>query len=224
MKPIRLSNTHRRIIAVVALAILSLALPITSHADFTQIPDPAFQACLNKLASKNGWDQPADFTDITCHNNDIRSIEGIRLFVNLKKLSLYKNQLHNAKISGLGKLAHLNLAGNSLSELHLANLAALEECYVFNNELTTLSIKNTPRLIKLKANNNRLKELHFASSEGLSKLYIFDNKLEKVDMKTLPHLSYFDARHNPMPDEFYDLLDSIPSLTALHDGNAEDWN
>ena len=42
-------------------------------------------------------------------------------------------------------------------------------------------------------------------------------------MESVPNLVYLDARQNPMPDEFYDKIDAIESLTALHDGNAEDW-
>lgn len=219
MMAAQLIRSYRR---VIALAVLS-ALPLCGFGEFTEIPDLALRTCLTELASKNGWQQPTEFTDITCHGREIRSIEGISLFANLTKLSLYKNQIGNAKINGLEKLAHLNLAGNALTELHLVNLAALEECFAFNNQLATLTIENAPRLIKLKANNNKLKEFRLIHSEGLKQLYIFDNDLKELDMKAVPHLTYLDARQNPMSDEFYDYLDSITSLTALHEGNAEDW-
>jgi len=191
--------------------------------NFNYISDDDFRTCLNTLAIENAWTSATQFTFIKCHNGSIQSIAGIKKFTNITKLSLYKNKLTSAELAGLIQLQHLNLAGNNLTELQLTDLPSLEECYVFKNQLTQLSIENTPVLSKLKANNNKLNTLSFSNSKQLSKLYIFDNDLKKVEMSTLPVLTYLDARHNPMPDDFYDFLDSVESLTALHDGNAEDW-
>jgi Leucine-rich repeat (LRR) protein len=187
------------------------------------ITDLSFRRCLKELAAENNWYAPADFLYISCHNSDIESIEGIEIFINITKLSLYKNKLKAVNLANLSRLEHLNLAGNKLIELHLSGLIALEECYIFKNKLRKVSIQLTPKLNKLKANNNQINELIFRDTVTLTRLYIFDNKLENLEMDNLPALNYLDTRHNPMPDEFYDHLDSLEALTALHDGNSEDW-
>jgi protein phosphatase 1 regulatory subunit 7 len=200
-----------------------LTIPVIGHADFSVITDPALKKCVTKLAQKKHWDTIAEVTSIKCHNANITSIEGLQQFTSLTSLSLYKNQLRGITIPWLPQLKHLNLSGNQLSNLHLKNLPSLTNFFVFKNKLQTLKLEGTPKLVKLKANNNQLTNLTLEGSSALKKLYIFDNELEEIDMKSIPSLSYFDARHNPMSDEFYDYLDTLNSVTVLHDGNTEDW-
>lgn len=206
-----------------SLVLLLLTQVQTAWADFSTLADPSLRTCVTQLARKHQWSAPAEVTSIKCHNAKIKSLEGIASFTQLTSLSLYKNQLEEAHIPPLPHLTHLNLSGNQLSTLHLSDLPALTGCFVFKNKLHSLVLEGVPKLQKLKANNNQLTSLRFKNSPLLSKLYIFDNELETLDMDTLPTLSYFDARHNPMPDDFYDYLDTLNSVTVLHDGNAEDW-
>lgn len=213
-----IANSYTRLVTSFFLA-LSLYSPV----NMAYVLDTGFKACLEQLATQNNWGTPEDFIEITCHDREIKSVEGINLFLNVKKLSLFNNQLKSADVNGLKKLEHLNLAGNQLSYLTLQNLPNLRECFVFKNRLQRISIDNLPNLIKLKANVNQLVELNIVRVNKLEKLYLFNNQLKEISMTSLPVLSYFDARQNPMPDEFYDYLDSIENLTVLHDGNAEDW-
>jgi len=217
-----LKHYFRLTLGVIVLSAVSLA-STSCFADFPGVSDSAFRACINTLATKNKWTAPEDFTFIKCHNGKIKSLDGLSAFKNITKLSLFKNQLQEVSVPPLNKLEQLNLSGNQLRTLDLNNFPELTECYLFKNQLVSLNLENLPKLIKLKANNNKIVEIEFKGSEALQKLYLFDNELEEVDMLSLPQLRYFDARHNPMPDEFYDAIDAIKSLTARHDGNAEDW-
>ncbi|TQV71173.1 hypothetical protein FKG94_20000 [Exilibacterium tricleocarpae] len=187
------------------------------------VTDPQLAACLTQIAQKQQWVEPADFTEIVCHNKGIESLQGIDAFANVTKLSLHKNRLAELKLVGLRQLKHLNVAKNSLRAVHLEGLDNLAELYLFNNRLTALELRNMPVLVRVKANSNRLRSITLADVGALTKLYLFNNKLETMDITSLKALVYLDVRQNPMPDEFYDFLDEQPGLTALHDGNAEDW-
>ncbi len=111
-----------------------------------------------------------------------------------------------------------------MSSLAILEQPQLEVLYVFHNQLESLRVAGSPNLRQIKANNNRLTQTELRGLAQLEKLYLFDNQLEIVDIAEAGALRYLDVRHNPMPDDFYDYLDSLPGLTSLHDGNADDWN
>lgn len=194
-----------------------------SQAEIT-VRDPAFQACLSSLAAKYGWSNVEQFEEIVCHNKRIQSVAGLAQFSEVKKLSLYKNALKTLDLTGLNQLVHLNVAGNKLAELIIIECSHLQQLYVFHNHLSRLKVAHCPKLMAIKANNNQLSFAAFTALPILKKLYLFNNKLDKVEIAPLKNLVYLDVRQNPMPDDFYDYLDTIDGLTSLHDGNAEDWD
>ncbi len=211
------------IVSILLTATQISPLSQLAYANDWPVTDPAFSTCIEKLAAKKQWTSAAQIKEIQCHNKKIRTIEGIEHFTHLEKLSLYKNRLKSVQLPDLPHLSQLNLAGNQIETLTLHNLERLNELYLFKNRLKNVTIHNLPALQKIKANNNQITEFKITQVTQLTKLYLFDNELASLDMEKLPNLTYLDARQNPMPDEFYDQLDDIASLTALHDGNADDW-
>jgi len=196
-----------------------------SQATNVQVVDTALQACLNKQAKANNWSQPLQFTEISCHSQGVKSLDGLIQFKNLESLSLYNNQLEQIDIDlgNLPKLKTLNLARNNLKNIDISTLNGLENLYLFANQLTTLGLSNLPKLEVLKANNNMLTRFSYANTPRLKKIYIFNNQLETINIYDLPALQYMDCRENPMPDELYDQMDQTDNVTFLHDGNADDW-
>ncbi|MDN3640755.1 leucine-rich repeat domain-containing protein [Simiduia curdlanivorans] len=196
-----------------------------SQATNIQVVDTALQACLNKQAKANNWSQPAQFTEISCHGEGVKSLEGLLQFKNLETLSLYNNKLAQIDIDlrNLSKLKTLNLARNHLTTVDISALNQLENLYLFANQLTTLDLSGLPKLAVLKANNNALTHFSYANTPKLKKIYIFNNQLETINIYDLPALQYMDCRENPMPDELYDQMDQTDNVTFLHDGNADDW-
>ncbi len=205
------------------LILFAFAATETAFSLELPVADPKFKQCLLQLATKHHWSRPEDFTEVVCHNKDIVSVEGINDFQNISKLSLYKNTISNLNLIGLKQLKHINVAKNALESITLNNLSTLSELYLFNNNLHKLTLENMPALSQVKVNSNQLTSVNFKHLGALAKLYLFDNKLEHLDIKTIPSLKYIDVRQNPMPNEFYDELDAQSGLTALHDGNSEDW-
>lgn len=203
---------------------LAMATDLADNENRIPVADKNFQICLEEIADKYGWLTSAEFKEITCHNKSIQSVSGLYQFSQLEKLSLYNNNIKEIDLSLLPRLRYVNVAGNKLTYLQLKNIYNLTTLYAFKNKLISLDIDNVPLLSTIKANNNELINLSINNAGNLVKLNIFNNQLEIIDIKKLSSLKYLDTRQNPMSDEFYDHLDSINGLTALHDGNADDWN
>lgn len=207
-----------------SLALILVLLAQTTIAETFELTDPALHKCINAIAKKKGWQTQAEVNEIKCHNKGIGSLEGLEQFPNLETLSLYKNKIVAVNLETFTRLKHLNLAGNQLSSLAILEQPRLEVLYIFHNQLESLSVVGSPDLRQIKANNNRLIQTELRGLPQLEKLYLFDNQLEIIDIAEAGALRYLDVRQNPMPDDFYDYLDSLPGLTSLHDGNADDWN
>ena len=210
------------ILKVLFLLAVSVA-SLNSWSSESQVADKNLQTCLNDIAAKKQWDSATDFTEIKCHNLDIKSIEGLDVFVNIEKLSLYKNDISSADLRGFKHLQHINLARNKLKMLNLSELPQLVELFFFDNEIVSLTLKDLPRLEEFKGNANAMKAFDYSNLPAVKKVYLFDNELETIDIHNLPSLEYMDVRENPMPDKLYEDMDAMVGVTILHDGNADDW-
>ncbi|MFK8047856.1 MAG: hypothetical protein AB8B81_05420 [Halioglobus sp.] len=207
--------------ARVILCVLGLFASLAS-ADIS-VADPALQKCVNDIAKKHDWTQPDQFEQISCHNKKIENIDGLEKFTSLTKLSLYKNTITALDLPRFDRLSHLNIAGNALTQLVVKDCDSLKVLYAFHNKLQRITIQGCSKLTQVKANNNALRSADLTELPALKKLHLFDNELEELHIESLNLLRYLDVRQNPMPDEFYDYLDSVNDLTSLHDGNADDW-
>ncbi|MFW2374813.1 MAG: leucine-rich repeat domain-containing protein [Gammaproteobacteria bacterium] len=210
-----------------AIAIIWLATFLSHQlmaADF-QVEDHNLEQCLRDIASSRKWSQPSEFTEIECHSKGVKSLRGLEHFQQLEILSIYNNKLQQVDIdlAKLKNLKMLNLARNNLEHLVVADMANLKSVYVFVNRIKTLKLTNLRNLQTLKVNNNKIETFNYLNTPLLSKIYIFNNQLETINIHELPALQYMDCRENPMPDELYDEMDQMETITFLHDGNAEDW-
>lgn len=201
-----------------------LCCPTLANSDFIAIADLNLRECVYQTAEKHHWKQPNEFSELKCHNKNITRLEGIEKFINIKTLSLHKNNITKADVSALSKLQRLNLARNKIETLHIAKLQNLKELYIFGNPLIELHLTQLPKLQKLKASGNRLIEFSYSDLPALEKIYLFNNELEHIDIHNLPSLTYMDVRQNPMPDPLYEEMDKQKRATILHDGNADDWD
>lgn len=213
-----------RLGVVGTLILFSLAASCLAEPSSSWVADKQFNQCLDHIARRQGWLKPSDFTEVKCHSKKISRIVGIEKFVNLKKLSLYKNNITQVNLNALQKLQHLNLARNTLRTLALKEMPELKQVFVFGNRLTRLSIENLPELEKLKASENKLLSFSYKNLPSLKKIYLFNNQLEDIDIYHLAAIKYMDVRQNPMSDALYEEMDRLKNTTILHDGNADDWD
>lgn len=76
-----------------------------------------------------------DVESIDCSSRNISSLDGIRIFINLKKLDCSNNQLQSIDVSSLRNLEFLNCQYNQIEELDLRALPNLKsvDCRGNNN-------------------------------------------------------------------------------------------
>ena len=202
---------------------LMLIINSPTYAVDWALADENLKTCVLQLAQQKQWSTVAAVTEIECHSKNIRTLSGIETFTQLKKLSLYNNEISEGKLPNLPNLQHLNLAKNNMSDFNINNFPALENIYVFGNKLKRLQLSALPKLKQLKANDNMIIEFHYRELPTLEKIYLFNNKMVDMDIYHLPLAHYIDVRQNPMPDKLYEEMDKLKGITFLHDGNAKDW-
>lgn len=189
------------------------------------VKDEALQQCLEELGNDKGWLEPEDFTSVSCHGKGIQSLQGLELFTRAENLSFHNNDIRTFDIDlrSFSQLKTLNLGRNGLTEFHLRDLNSLEELFIFSNALEKITLLDLEQLKLIRANNNQVMQFEYRNLPSIKKIYIFNNELEEFNIYELPAIEYMDCRENPMPDELYDQMDKMETVTFLHDGNAEDW-
>jgi len=185
--------------------------------------DTALTQCVLSNAKKHNWQMAKQINKLKCHGMKINSLTGINALDNLVHLSLFNNNIEQADLRVLTKLASINIANNKLKTIKLTGLKNLTTLYLFKNKLQTVDFTGLSKLKKIRITNNRLNHLELSPLTSLEKAYFFDNKLEDLMLQGLPKLKFVEVRQNPMPDEVYDRYDELDGITIVHDGNADDW-
>lgn len=191
--------------------------------DTIKLSDSALNQCVKEHVNTNHWKTVDDVSKLKCHGMNIKSIEGIEVFTQLKSLSLYNNKLKSLDIRHLKNLESINVANNKLQQVNVVGLSKLTSLYLFKNKLTYIDFTGLTQLEKIRITNNQLNSIDISPLISLKKAYFFDNKLEELIVKGLPKLKFIELRQNPMPDEVYDRYDALDGITIVHDGNADDW-
>ena len=187
------------------------------------IKDQGLLTCIKQESIKQHWQNVNDVHTLKCHGMNITNLQGLAVFKNLQKLSLYNNKLTTIDLSSFSQLEELNIANNKLTYVNLVGLSKLKTLYLFKNKLTYLDFKGLSQLKKIRITHNQLTSLDISPLISLEKAYFFDNKLEDLVVAGLPKLTFIELRQNPMPDEVYDRYDELEGITIIHDGNADDW-
>lgn len=118
-----------KIIPVLFLVTLSVSWPGPTALAATPLPvfpDPAMQACMDRLAAENNWQFAENVTEFECTDCGVRQIEGIDALVNLERLDLSGNSIddmytNTGILNHLNQLTELNLRSNRLIGLPLLN-------------------------------------------------------------------------------------------------------
>lgn len=184
------------------------------------IPDTEFLKYLKAnyascIDSKNQLilTQAATFSDsLIMKNLNIKSVEGIQYFTNIRGINLTGNLLTSLpKIGRLGQLQTLNVRNNQLTALPaLDSLKNLTNIYADNNALTTLpTLSANLKLLSIQVSYNQIQTLPSLST--LNKVNILDVSHNKLT--SLPSLSGLVAL-----ERLYcagNKLTALPSLSNL---------
>ena len=75
----------------------------------------------------------------------IKSLDGIKIFRNLKNLECDFNALTSLDLSGMDKLEYLSCTYNKISSLNLKGCTSLVQFYANVNELTALDLSDSDK-------------------------------------------------------------------------------
>ena len=173
----------------------------------TFFPDDSFRAYVKSHfdTDNSGFlsdNERLPVTTINCSGSadnpgNIKSLEGIRFFTNLKALGLAYNELTKLDVSENRALKTLHCSNNLLvGTLDLSKNTQLEQLYCSNNSLSALNLTQCPALQTVYAHNNFLTNLNVSQNLKLTGLYAAFNLLETLSLSYNTELTGLEVTGN----------------------------
>ncbi|MCR5610550.1 MAG: hypothetical protein K6F68_01770 [Clostridiales bacterium] len=114
----------------------------------------------------------------------------------LSYLDLSGDNLEEVSVADCTELESLLVRENKFTSIDLANNTKLKVIDVFENKLTSLDLSVCTELTKLNCQRNQLTELDLSHNLKLKELEIRTNLLTSVDISMLTELKVFNSRAN----------------------------
>ncbi|WP_440879560.1 leucine-rich repeat domain-containing protein [Tenacibaculum sp. C7A-26P2] len=152
------------------------------------IPDVNFKKYLLQSSINQNNDneitniEALKFVNLDISNKNIKSLEGIQEFSNLKYLDFSGNKVRHTDLSLNQKLQILVCDNNDLIYLEIKHNANLKYLSCSGNKLRLLKLPSSEYLRFLKLSNNRLRNLNIAELPELETIHISNNMLRFLDM------------------------------------------
>lgn len=187
------------------LILIISVLSIKTHAENIVVPDANFKAYLleNFDIDKNGEisKQEAELVaKISCNNKNIKSLDGVRAFVNLEILDCRDNQIQKVDLSNNKKLKALLIDSNQLIDLNLSQNSNLQLLSCTNNQLTSLNVANNKEIISLACGANQLKSLDVSENEKLKELFFAENEIAEINLHNNLNLEILSCSANKLEE------------------------
>ena len=154
----------------------------------TNFPDATFRAYVSKeFDTDNNGSLSQSERDAVSQiaffpGKNIKSLEGLAYFRNLKMLECSLNQLTSLDVSYNPALTWLHCDENQLTSLDVSQNRALELLSCYKNQLTSLDVRQNTALETLTCNKNQLTSLDVSQNTALEILSCDDNRLTSLDV------------------------------------------
>lgn len=142
----------------------------------------------------------------------IKSLDGIKIFRNLKNLECDFNALTSLDLSGMDKLEYLSCTYNKISSLNLKGCTSLVQFYANVNELTALDLSDSDNLKFVQAYKNRIETFELTGKKQLGYLDISQNALTSLKVEDCPELGIVNCGSNNLTTLG---LKNLPKLFSL---------
>ncbi|MEM6719887.1 MAG: lectin-like protein [Bacteroidota bacterium] len=159
-------------------------------ANYTQIPDPNFEARLEALGyddiSGDGQVPTSLIRNVTSLNVDAQNISdltGIEAFTRLDELRADNNNLTNPDFSQNKVLRRLFLRNNNITVFDLTANTNIQRLLVEGNGMTDLNLTGVTNLDNLFAAGNNLTEIDLSTNIRLKVVGLGTNNLSRVDIR-----------------------------------------
>ncbi|MCD0467277.1 T9SS type A sorting domain-containing protein [Flavobacterium sp. ENC] len=165
---------------------------------YTFIADERFEQKLINL----GYDDVIDnkvltanidtVTDLNLVALSIKDLTGIKGFKSLKTVDLIYNSITNLDVSGMTALENIGAYGNYLSTVNLNGLVSLKEINFGNSSLKALDLSGLTALEKIEV-SGPLTNLDLSDQVNLIDLNCRYTKITGLNLKNKPNLLYLNA-------------------------------
>lgn len=194
---------------------------VIKQANLVYIPDNLFNKYLvNKFDINNNGEidkfETDEITSIELYNKNIRSLQGIEKFPNLKKIHIYESNIKNIDLNNNLKLTYLYLENNEITSLDLRNNVNLDTLHFENNMIETIDLS---RNTKLKSINcyycPKLKLLNIENITDLEYLNIGYTSISKLNFSNPSSILYLNLESPSLSDINLDQFTNLESLKVL---------
>ncbi len=203
------------------------------YSQIIPIPDTQFLSVLISLGVDQNDDgqisqteaNAVDSLKIRTFFDDLKSVQGIEYFNNLRHLDIHDNEIESLNISSLSKLEILICSRNELTQLDCSQNHNLQVLRCERNDLQSLTINNGGSLVEIDCSaNSDIKHLDFSDCLDLQSIDCSWTDIETIDLSNCVELRSFRMQRNPAPESGYlkalDVSDCV-NLEYIHCFNSE---
>ena len=142
----------------------------------------------------------------------ISSLEGIKIFRNLKNLECDFNAITSLDLSGMDKLEYVNCSYNKISSLKVQGCTSLMQLYANVNELASLDLSSCDNIKFVQAYKNSLNSFELKDKAELGYLDVSQNQLSSIKVSGCPKLGILNCGSNSLTKLE---LGDLPALYSL---------
>ena len=189
--------------AVVTIELVTEGVPI----DEPHFPDANFRYKVRDF-DLNGNDYLSDeeiakITTVAVDDFSIESLEGIKYFTAMQKLSCARNALKKLDIMECAALQEVDCSENDLTSLNVAGHQTLVKLNCANNPMDMVDVSQCPKLREVycsssEASGGKLKRLNASQSVSLNTLNCAHNQLTLLDVGGCTALQTLDCGYNKL--------------------------
>jgi len=185
---------------------------LVTKAVIVEITDDEFRKYLkNELKLSNAFpedgvgmliDHPSleNVTRIIVTNKNIKSLNGIQYFTNLRLLKCDNNDIKNLDLSKNTNLEDLDCSGNHISNLYLNANTKLKDLDCSANDVSKLDLSANIKLESLNCSGNDISKLDLSANTTLESLDCSGNDISKLDLSANTTLESLDCSGNDMSE------------------------
>ena len=183
-----------------------LLLLLNSNAQFTAIPDTAFEQALILLGHDippiDGQILTANVNSLTFLNvslSNISSMVGIEDFTSIVTLHCNDNLINNIDVTQLSNLRTFYIEDNFLGSIDVTQNSFLENFWCDNNNISSIDVSQNLLLITFQIGGNQLTSIDVSYNDTLKVLECENNLLTCLNLKNgnPTNWSFIRATNNP---------------------------
>ncbi len=166
-------------------------------------PDDNFRSYVSEKCDKNkdgklSKNEISKIKNILCYNMNIKNLDGIEFFTDMKSLLCYGNRLTTLDVSKNTALTKLRCSGNQLTSLDVSKNITLTELECGGNQLTLLDVSKNTSLTRLSCSYNQLISIDVTKNIALAELECDGNKLTSLDVSKNTSLTKLNCYSNQL--------------------------